>query len=133
MRILEAYRRGTIVVAAHPGAVGNARQFPANMAEVIAVGSSRADLRHAESIFAPGDQILVAVPDDNYEFRSGSSLAAAHVSGVVALVLSVSPDTDAAAMQSLLRGSQGETSDGRISVNACVALNATDPLFDCGH
>lgn len=131
--ILEAHRRGTIVVAAQPGAAGNARQFPANMDEVIAVGSSRAKVRDAERIFAPGDQILVAVPDDNYDFRSGSSLAAAHVSGVVALVLAVSPDTDVTAMQSLLRRSQGDTGDGRISVNACVALKASDPSLDCGE
>lgn len=130
--ILEAHRRGTIVVAAQPGAAGSPRQFPANMDEVIAVGSSSAAAHHADSILAPGDQILVAVPDNKYDFRSGSSLAAAHVSGVVALVLALSPNTDVSAMQSLLRRSQGGTSDGRTSVNACAALQITEPLLDCG-
>lgn len=130
--ILEAHRRGTIVVAAQPATNGGSRQFPASMGEVIAVGSSGTQAQLTDSVFAPGEQILVAVPDDNYDFRSGSSLAAAHVSGVVALVLAVSPDTDNSAMQSLLRRSQADTTDGSISVNACAALLMTEPSLDCG-
>ena len=36
---------------------------------------------------APGREILTLLPGGHYEFASGSSLAAAHVTGTVALLL----------------------------------------------
>jgi subtilisin family serine protease len=131
--LLEAHRRGVIVVAAEPGVTDGKQVFPASMEEVIAVGSSGAGVgERGKSIFAPGEQILVAVPDDNYDFRSGSSLAAAHVSGVIALLLSITPDTDMSAVQTVLRQSQTSAEDGRVSVNACAALSISDPSLSCG-
>jgi subtilisin family serine protease len=117
--LLAAHDRGVVLIAARPQ-------------EVIAVSSSRSGAAQpGDSVFAPGDQILVAIPDDNYDFRSGSSLAAAHVSGVVALVLSISPHSDARAIQSVLLQSQSGTVDGRVSVNACNALRIADPSLGC--
>ncbi len=43
------------------------------------------------AIAAPGDHILVVIPDGGYEVSSGTSYAAAEVSGIVALMLSASP------------------------------------------
>ena len=40
---------------------------------------------------APGVEILTTVPKDGYDFESGSSLAAAHVSGIIALLLELQP------------------------------------------
>ena len=40
-------------------------------------------------IAAPGDNILVALPEGDYDFDSGTSVAAAYVSGVAGLILSV--------------------------------------------
>ena len=129
----EAHRLGVIMVAADPRATTGNQVFPASMEQVIAVGSSGAsDKERGDSISAPGEQILVAVPDDNYDFRSGSSLAAAHVSGVVALLLAVTPETDRSAVQSVLRQSQTSADDGRVSVNACAALRISDPSLSCG-
>jgi subtilisin family serine protease len=103
------------------------------MDEVIDVGRSSAGPGGAGlSIFAPGDQIIVALPGNTYDFRSGSSLAAAHVSGVVALLLSVSPDADASTIASLLERSQLDEGAGRISVNACKALQLADGSSPCG-
>ncbi len=131
--LLEAHRRGVVVVAADPRATAGNQVFPASMAQVIAVGSSSAGApERGDSIFAPGDQILVAVPDDNYDFRSGSSLAAAHVSGVIALLLAIAPDADMSAIRTALRQSQASTDDGRVSVNACAALRINDPSLSCG-
>ena len=131
--MLEAHRLGVVVVAADPRVTAGSQVFPASMEQVIAVGSSGSGVpERGDSILAPGDQILVAVPDDNYDFRSGSSLAAAHVSGVIALLLAISPDTDMSAIQSVLRRSQASTEDGRVSVNACAALEFTDPSLSCG-
>lgn len=131
--LLEAQRRGIVVVAAKPRPDAGLRPFPANMEKVIAVGRSRGGPpASGDSILAPGDQILVALPNNSYDFRSGSSLAAAHVSGVVALLLAIAPDTDANAVASMLRQSQSGTDGGHVSVNACAALRIADPSLDCG-
>jgi subtilisin family serine protease len=81
-------------------------------------------------LFAPGDQIMVAIPDDQYDFRSGSSLAAAHVSGVIALLLSVAPGQSALSVRNILLQSQMRQSVN-YSVNACEALKLTSPEFAC--
>lgn len=130
--LLHAYDRNVILVAARP--IGNdaSMSFPASMDEVIAVGSSTAAVGGMDwPIMAPGEQILVAVPDDDYDFRSGSSLAAAHVSGVIALMLAIAPGADASTIQSLLEESQRNTSAGQVSVNACKALHLADRSLSC--
>lgn len=130
-RLLEAaHRRGVVLVAACPNV--EEKPFPASMEEVIAVGSGPGSWRAGDPVLAPGKQILVAVPDNAYDFRSGSSLAAAHVSGIVALILSVSPDTSAASVRSMLERSQSGPETGSVSIDACVALQLADPALDCG-
>ena len=51
---------------------------------------------HYIAVAAPGEQILVAIPDGKYEVSSGTSYSAAEVSGIVALMLErkhdLSPD-----------------------------------------
>ena len=70
---------------------------------VITVGWSRAlfDYRLAHpysdygkinvDVFAPGSDIYSTVPNNNYDFKSGSSMAAPMVTGVAALLLSYFP------------------------------------------
>ena len=91
-----AHKKGIVLVAA----AGNAGPkspplYPAADANVIAVTATDADDklfaaanrgRHI-AIAAPGAQILVAIPDDKYEIASGTSYAAAEVSGIAALML----------------------------------------------
>ena len=130
--LLKAHESNVVVIAACPADRDPARQFPANMDEVIAVGSSDSTDRGSDGpILAPGEQILVAVPDNNYDFRSGSSLAAAHVSGVVALLLDISPNSDAARIHSLLEKSQRDSTAGQVSINACKALHLADQSLSC--
>ena len=102
------------------------RSFPSNLQHVIGVNSAPTEAPVAESmndtLFAPGNRILVAVPTDQYDFRSGSSLAAAHVSGVVALLLSIAPDQSPEMISDILRRSQVEVAGSIVSINACDAL-----------
>jgi subtilisin family serine protease len=43
------------------------------------------------SVAAPGVDIIAPAPDGQYQITSGTSVAAAHVSGVVALMLAHDP------------------------------------------
>lgn len=55
-------------------------------------------------IAAPGVDILAAIPasETSYEFESGTSMAAPHVSGIVALLKSLHPHWSPAAIKSAL-------------------------------
>jgi subtilisin family serine protease len=56
----------------------------------------------ASCVAAPGVDVLVAEPGAAYGFLSGTSMAAAHVSGVAALLLDVMPNLDPKAVRNLL-------------------------------
>ena len=51
---------------------------------------------------APGVDVMVPAPDDAYQLTTGTSVAAAHVSGVAALLLERHPDADAATILEVL-------------------------------
>jgi cell wall-associated protease len=53
-------------------------------------------------IFAPGDSIYVAYPDNKYLFNSGTSLASAITSGVAALIFSYYPHLNANDVKQIL-------------------------------
>lgn len=120
--LLGLLRQGRIVVAALPPA-GRIEGFPAATRGVIVVGSAQASKSPSGVIRAPGEDILTTQPDGNYDFASGSSLAAAHVSGIAALLLSLSPELDASAFRGILRQSSS-TPDGGHVVNAAAAIGA---------
>lgn len=130
-----------VVVAADPKTDDVGGNFPANLEGVIGVTSSYGNAQvstmlpvaysHESSIYAPGEQIMVALPDNTYDFRSGSSLAAAHVSGVVALLLAVSPNQDFASITNLLHQSQGAAVLSATSIDACLMLSLANGEQAC--
>jgi hypothetical protein len=131
--------KGVIAVAAAGnGGPGAAPLFPGADPNVIAVTATDAD----DKIFAranrgayialaaPGVDVLAAEPQGRYAFSSGTSIAAAHVSGLVALVLEKRPDLDPAGVRRLLTesavdlGSRGRDpvyGAGRIDAAAALA------------
>lgn len=137
----EIDRAGIVTVAARAAGRSEDRTFPASHPRVIGVGSSDGldddipaavgNSRSLPGVFAPGRQIMVALPRNSYDFRSGSSLSAAHVSGVVALMLSVSPELSFEVVRAGLNSSQRETEGGWPAVNACLALRHTDSSVAC--
>lgn len=136
-RLIEkASDAGVVVVAAAPSSPRLTNNFPSILQHVIGVAAASTGAPVAEStndtLFAPGDRILVAVPTDSYDFRSGSSLAAAHVSGVVALLLSIAPDHSPEMISNILRRSQVEVAGPLVSINACDALNLASTEQRCG-
>ena len=136
--IQKASDAGVVVVAAGADRTRLNRNFPSNLQQVIGVVTAvptEAPVSETanDTLFAPGNRILVAVPTDAYDFRSGSSLAAAHVSGVVALLLSIAPDYSPEMISNILRRSQVEVAGPMVSINACDALNLLGAEQRCGE
>ena len=109
---------GVAVVAADPGSSDESARFPASLQRVIAIGQG--GVGSERKLIAPGEQILVALPRDQYDMRSGSSLSAAHASGVVALLLSVAPREPVDSLRVILE--QSQVDDSLRCIDACVAL-----------
>lgn len=114
--------QGRIVVTALPpdGSVGG---FPDNTPGVIVVRTSTSTAAPPDVLSAPGSDILTTQPNGGYDFTSGSSMAAAHVSGIVALLLSLAPGLDAHTAQQLLLQSS-KPYHGELQVNAAAAVAA---------
>lgn len=133
--IRKAFEAGVVVVAAGPTQNAVQRDFPSNMPQVIGVGTAPMDGSGAgtsnATLLAPGNRILVAVPADQYDFRSGTSLAAAHVSGVVALLLAAAPDNSPETIRNILQRSQVSELGSQVSINACDALNLAGSADQC--
>ncbi|MFC3651460.1 S8 family serine peptidase [Dyella humi] len=114
--------QGRIVVAALPPS-GNLDGFPDNAPGVIVVRVSGRSPAPVGVLSAPGTDILTTQPGGGYDFTSGSSMAAAHVSGILALLLSVTPKLDAHAAHDLLL-QNSKMSNGMLQVNAAAAVSA---------
>lgn len=95
-----AHDHGVVLIAA----VGNAGAkspplFPSADPNVIAVTAtdsqdrlfSMANRGAHVAVAAPGVDVLATAPQDSYEMSTGTSIAAAHVSGIVALMLERDP------------------------------------------
>jgi hypothetical protein len=85
-------------------------QYPAADPNVIAVSATDADdklFRAANrgrhiAVTAPGVDILLPAPNADYQLTSGTSFAAAHVSGIAALILERKPDLTPDAVRAIL-------------------------------
>jgi len=115
-------RQGRIVVAAMPPD-GRLDGFPDGTPGVIVVRTSSATASPPGVLSAPGEDILTTQPNGAYDFTSGSSMATAHVSGVVALLLSLAPQLDARSVHELLRRTSRQR-DGLLQVDAAAAVQA---------
>jgi subtilisin family serine protease len=128
----QAMARGIVVVAA-AGEGGAA--FPGDLAGVIAVGAEGAG-RPANALGAPGIDVMSLVPPDGYGYFSGSSIAAAQVSGVVALLLERSPRLQGPQIGELLartaRRADARAAGAAPEVDACAALAAVRADVHCG-
>lgn len=95
-----AAKRGVVLIAAAGNAGPNSPPlYPAADRNVIAVTATDIEDRlytganrgsHI-AVAAPGVDILVPAPGGNYQFTTGTSVAAAHVSGVAALLMERNP------------------------------------------
>ena len=142
--MLKALRaNGAILIAA----VGNAGPkspplYPAADPNVIAVTATdiedkpfaRANRGTHIAVAAPGVNILAAAPDGGYQMPSGTSFAAAQISGIAALLLERNPTLDAASIRRILMGTARDLGPpghdeqfGSGLADALAAVNAAAP------
>ena len=111
LKIAALSKKGAVLVAAAGNAGPQSRPlYPAAYPEVIAVTAIDADDKLFDqanrgahiAVAAPGVSILAAAPDQGYKLQSGTSFAAAQVSGVAALLLERNRQLDPAAIRRIL-------------------------------
>jgi subtilisin family serine protease len=130
-----ASAKGAILIAA----VGNAGPkspplYPAADLHVIGVTATdendklyKGANRGAQvAVASPGVDVIVAAPAEAYQLTTGTSVAAAHVSGVVALMLEKHPDVDAQTVLEVLTASA--TRLGANKRNEELGWGLIDPL-----
>ncbi len=130
-----AEQRGIAVIAAHAQEQSTA-EFPAVLPTVIGVQTASRDWSPAgKTIPAPGSNVLTTVPPGTYDMLSGSSLAAAHVSGGAALIFALEPELNPTELRAILSGSLRviPNPDGgsyRV-VDICAALSKLAARYHC--
>jgi subtilisin family serine protease len=144
--IRRAMDRGVTVIAAMTDEGRHAPGFPASLSGVIGVIASDPHghvrrggaAKRGPALAAPGVDILTTAPGQAYDFMSGSSLAAAHVSGVVALLLERHPRLTPAQVHSLLfttarpvEGLNGGAPALARLVDACAAIARPEDVERC--
>ncbi|MFI4979942.1 MAG: S8 family serine peptidase [Nevskiales bacterium] len=126
-----ALKRGIVVVGAVPPD-GRIDGFPVGVSGVIAVDAIERSSANTTVLHAPGREVLTLTPGGHYDFVSGSSLAAAHVTGAAALLLAMNPHLDASSVYSLLSRTSVADSGGITAINVCAALALLRPEGSCG-
>jgi subtilisin family serine protease len=121
--VAKAISAGVIVVGAVSGDPRFA--FPAKLPGVLPVTEAEAAGDDPALLRAPARDIVTLVPNGHYDFASGSSLATAQITGVVALLLARNQRLGVERLRALLTQStrRHDTTHGPyLSVNACSAL-----------
>jgi hypothetical protein len=122
--IREGLRRGVLFVGAAAEA-SNTDSGLMHQPGVIEVASAETHSAVANALYAPGSEILTLLPGGHYDFASGTSVATAQVSGVVALMLAKSPGLSATATYRVLRDTSSSlkaADGGNKGVDACAAV-----------
>lgn len=117
-----AWSRGAILVAAAGNKGTSEPSYPAYYDKCIAVAGTNENNTLAllssygdwVDVAAPGFNIYSELPENQYGYKTGTSSAGAHVSGVAALVFSVAEDTN---------GSGAVNDEVRWAIqNSCTAI-----------
>ena len=128
--ISQALSRGIVVVAADGGTT--TQGFPAGYKGVIGImgsddlsGGPTVPAGHGSlaTLAAPGVEVLTTVPHGSYDFFSGSSMAAAQVSGIAALLLERNPKLTPPELAAIIHKTARPLSPATIGeVDACAAV-----------
>lgn len=140
---LKSAREKGVVLIAAAGNAGpkSAPLYPAADPSVIAVTATDSEDQVYKganrgkyiAVAAPGVDILVPAPERNYELSTGTSVAAAHVSGVAALLLARNPSLNPDNVRQILTdsarsmGPKGLDEYGAGLTDAYKAVLSLDP------
>jgi len=114
----QAQARGASLVAALPSSGGPEHRFPASHPGVLVVAG--APPLPAGAVIAPGRDVPSAAPGGGWSLVSGSSFAAAHAAGLLALVRELDGSHGALALKTALV----TAAQGRIDSCATLARHA---------
>ena len=129
-KIAQARRKGLILIAAAGNAGAKSQPlYPAAYSSVIAVTATDADDKLFEganrgshiAVAAPGVDILLPAPEAGYQVTTGTSFAAAEVSGIAALMLERRPELG-----------QDEVRKTLIATARDLGPKGVDPQFGAG-
>ena len=121
--------QGMLFVGAVPED-GHLDGFPLGTDGVIAVDEWGRSATDARILHAPGSEILSLAPGNRYDFVSGSSFAAAHVSGALALLRARWPHLSTSALLASLVA-HGASDGAPTTINVCAAMHALEPRDSC--
>jgi hypothetical protein len=123
--IQEGLRRGILFIGAAPPEAAQSEVALLQVDGVIEVAGDGILGGPGAPLRAPGREILTLLPGGHYDFASGTSVATAHVTGIVALLLAKNSKLTGAAVYQLLRDTTVHVeAGGDDSVDACGAVTA---------
>jgi hypothetical protein len=123
-RLLDAaLARGVTIVGAVDSRVGDGG-FPASHAGVLAVAGDDERGVAGDVLAAPGRDIPTTIPGGRWDFVAGSSFAAAHVTGLVALLRELDPRIQRQQVHDALvpEGTSGSVVGRPVVVDACASV-----------
>jgi subtilisin family serine protease len=123
-RLLDAaLSRGITIVTAADSTLRDGG-FPASHRGVLAVAADDVHDIRGSALLGPGTDIPTTVVGGKWGFVTGSSFAAAHVAGLVALLRELEPNLPAREMREALeaRPVAGGAGERRVTVDACAAI-----------
>jgi subtilisin family serine protease len=106
--------RGPTFPAAHPGVLA-----VASLEDPLPALAGKSAHAATATLRAPGRDIPATVPGGRWTFVSGSSFAAAHVSGLVALLAELQPDQGPAGLRRMLAVTAAPDT---VTIDACATI-----------
>jgi len=97
-----AWNKGVVIIAAAGNEGNDSPVYPAYYENSLAVAATKENDTFAPlsnrgewvDVSAPGFKIYSTLPDDSYDYKTGTSFAAPYVSGLAALLFNVVTDTN---------------------------------------
>lgn len=122
-----ASHRGVLAVASQPNVKMSGNFAPVSAAALMLKASAAAGLERP--LFAPGNDVPTTAPGARWSFVSGSSYAAAHVSGMLALLDELQPGATPTQLRRML---QPQEVLNAVNIDACATISQLISHCSCG-
>ena len=122
-----ANHRGVLAVASQPNVKVSGNFAPVSAAAQLLKTSSAAGLERP--LFAPGNDVPTTAPGARWSFVNGSSYAAAHVSGMLALLGELQPGATPAQLRRMLQPPEVLNA---VNIDACATISHLIDHCSCG-